>query len=94
MSRTYTCDCGCVFPYELGPLGCPSCAGDTKPAILGIAGQLRSIDWTADDLIRATGRDRRTVWRWLTGRTEVPVYVRTILQQQRIIAELQIELNR
>ncbi len=40
-------------------------------------------------LARLTGReDRRTVWRWCRGHTEVPANARTIVRQQLRIRAL------
>lgn len=35
-----------------------------------------------------TGADRTTVWRWLNGRTPVPVHVEVLLDQQRRLVAL------
>lgn len=43
---------------------------------------------TADELARLTGVNRTTVWRWLNGTVETPVYARTILRQARRIRAL------
>ena len=40
------------------------------------------------DLVHLTGVDRRTVWRWFNGQSEVPVYARTIVDQQVRIRKL------
>ena len=40
------------------------------------------------DLMRLTGTNRKTVWRWCHGHTDVPAYAWTILRQQNRIREL------
>lgn len=37
------------------------------------------------DIAKLTGKDRRTVWRWCKGHTEVPEYAWTIVRQQHRI---------
>lgn len=39
-------------------------------------------------LAELTGADRSTVWRWVNGKTPVPPYVSTILDQQRRLVAL------
>ena len=38
--------------------------------------------------MRLTGTNRKTVWRWCHGHTDVPAYAWTILRQQNRIREL------
>lgn len=44
------------------------------------------------DIAKLTGKDRRTVWRWQTGRTSVPAYAWTIVRDRKKIRELTLEL--
>lgn len=40
------------------------------------------------DVAALAGVDRRTVWRWQTGRSPVPAYAERIVEQQLRIKEL------
>lgn len=53
-----------------------------------LAEALAAIGWSPADLQLATGVGRETVWKWMAGRLNVPVYVRTILDQQARILTL------
>jgi len=44
------------------------------------------------DIAKLTGKDRRTIWRWQTGRTPVPAYAWTIVRDRKKIRELTLEL--
>jgi hypothetical protein len=44
------------------------------------------------DMAMLTGKHRRTVWRWRTGRTTVPAYAWTIVRDRRKLRELTLEL--
>ena len=44
------------------------------------------------DMAMLTGKHRRTVWRWRTGRTAVPAYAWTIVNDRKKIRELTIEI--
>lgn len=47
---------------------------------------------TQSDMMRLTGTNRKTVWRWYHGHSDVPAYVWTILRQQNRIRELASQL--
>ena len=53
---------------------------------------LEAVKLSHHDIAKLTGVDRRTVWRWLNGRTPVPAYVWTILRDRKKIRELTLEL--
>jgi len=44
------------------------------------------------DMARLAGVDRRTVWRWKSGRTPVPEYAWTIVRLQQRVRVLTAEL--
>jgi hypothetical protein len=44
------------------------------------------------DIVKLTGKDRATVWRWQTGRSPVPTYAWTIVRDRKKIRELTLEL--
>ncbi len=44
------------------------------------------------DLARLTGHNRRTIWRWQTGKSDVPAYAWTIVRNHKKIRELTAEL--
>ncbi len=44
------------------------------------------------DLAKLTGKDRRTVWRWQSGKTPVPDYAWTIVRQQGKIRAITVQL--
>lgn len=49
---------------------------------------LRELIWPKANLARLTGTDRRTVYRWCDGTSEVPLYAETIVRQQLQIRRL------
>lgn len=55
---------------------------------------LERLGLTSRDLSAMTGVDRSTVWRWASGRTEIPTYAQTILRQASQIRTLAMRLNR
>ncbi len=44
------------------------------------------------DMARLTGKDRRTVWRWQSGKTPVPDYAWTIVRMQKKVRDLTVEM--
>ena len=44
------------------------------------------------DMAMLTGKHRRTIWRWRTGRTDVPAYAWTIVRDRKKLRELTLEL--
>ena len=52
------------------------------------AAEMDELGLRTTDLARLTGKDRRTVWRWRTGRSPVPEYAWTIMRLQRKVRQL------
>jgi len=52
------------------------------------AARIKSANLSVNDVAFLTGVDRRTVWRWTTGRSEIPNYAVTIIRQSEQLQRL------
>ena len=58
-----------------------------------LAKEMDLLGITRKDLIEMTGKDRRTVWRWMTGKSPVPDYLVGMLAQRRELELTRLKLD-